>query len=74
MTKKKSELKLRTPPADFEILGCSFYTIAQEMGANIELTARAPIFFSAHDFVVTIANPDGDLITLAEYIPVLVTV
>ena len=72
MTQEKREQKIKTPPADFEILGSSFYTIAQEMGANIELTARAPIFFSAHDFVVTIAKPNGDLITLAEYIPVLV--
>jgi N-methylhydantoinase B len=71
MTEKK-ELKLKTHPADFEILGSSFYTIAQEMGVNIERTARAPIFFSAHDFVVAIAKPNGDLITMAEYIPVLV--
>jgi N-methylhydantoinase B len=72
MAKEKRELKLKTPPADFEILGSSFYTIAQEMGVNIERTARAPIFFSAHDFVVAIAKPDGDLVSLAEYIPVLV--
>ncbi len=71
MTEKK-DLKLKTHPADFEILGSSFYTIAQEMGVNIERTARAPIFFSAHDFVVAIAKPNGDLITMAEYIPVLV--
>ena len=72
MATKKRELELKMHPADFEILGSSFYTIAQEMGANIERTARAPIFFSAHDFVVVISKPDGDLITLAEYIPVLV--
>ncbi len=72
MTTVKKELRLKTHPADFEILGSSFYTIAQEMGVNIERTARAPIFFSAHDFVVAIAKPNGDLVTMAEYIPVLV--
>ncbi len=72
MTTVKKELSLKTHPADFEILGSSFYTIAQEMGVNIERTARAPIFFSAHDFVVAIAKPNGDLVTMAEYIPVLV--
>jgi len=62
---------IKTSPADFEILASSFYTIAQEMGLNIERTAKAPIFFSAHDFVVTIAQPNGDLISITEYIPVL---
>jgi len=72
MTNEKKELKLKTSPADFEVLASSFYTAAQEMGINIERTARAPVFFSAHDYVVTINKPNGDLITLAEYIPVLV--
>lgn len=71
MKNNKKELIIKTSPADFEILASSFYTIAQEMGLNIERTAKAPIFFSAHDFVVAIAQPNGDLISIAEYIPVL---
>ena len=63
--------RMKTSPADFEILASCFYTISQEMGINIERTAKSPIFFSAHDFVVVIARPDGDLISIAEYIPVL---
>ena len=72
MTRVKKELIMKTSPADFEVLASSFYTAAQEMGINIERTAKAPVFFSAHDYVVTINKPNGDLITLAEYIPVLV--
>ena len=72
MTKEKKELKLKTPPADFEILGSSFYTIAQEMGVNVERTARSPIFYSAHDFVTALTKPNGDAIALAEYMPGLV--
>ena len=69
---EKKDLELTTPPADFEILASSFYTIAQEMGLNIERTAKSPVFFSAHDYVVTINKIDGDIISMAEYIPVLV--
>jgi N-methylhydantoinase B len=63
--------ELRTDPADFSVLVSAMFTIAREMGKNMERTARAPIYFSAHDFVTTIVNKDHELVALAEYIPVL---
>lgn len=64
--------KLRTDPADFTVLTNAMFTIAREMGKNMERTARAPVYFSAHDFVTTIVSKDYELVALAEYIPVLV--
>ena len=63
---------MRTAPADFEVLASSFYTVTREMGLTMERTARSPIFFASHDFVSAILTPEGELISLAEYIPVLV--
>jgi len=48
------------------------FTIAREMGKNMERTARAPIYFSAHDFSTTLLTLDCELLALAEYIPVLI--
>lgn len=64
--------QLKTPPADFSVLVSAIYTIAREMGKNMERTARAPIYFSAHDFAPTIVTMDFELLALAEYIPVLI--
>lgn len=63
--------QLRTDPADFMVLTSAMFTIAREMGKNMERTARAPVYFSAHDFVTTIVSKDYELVALAEYIPVL---
>lgn len=63
---------LKTEPADFSVLLSSVFTIAREMGLNMERTARAPIYYSAHDFTTSILNLDCEIVALAEYIPVLV--
>ena len=64
--------QLKTDPADFSVLVSAMFTVAREMGKNMERTARAPIYFSAHDFVTTIVTLDCELLALAEYIPVLI--
>lgn len=64
--------KMRVKPADFAVLTSAVFTIAREMGVNMERTARAPIYFSAHDFCTSILTLKGELVALAEYIPVLV--
>jgi len=71
MTQEKT-YRLQTNPADFSVLVSAMFTIAREMGANMERTARAPIYFSAHDFATTIVTLDFELLALAEYIPVLI--
>lgn len=71
-TENSTPFKLQTDPADFSVLVSAMYTVAREMGKNMERTARAPIYFSAHDFVTTIVTLDGELLALAEYIPVLI--
>lgn len=68
----RTTFKLITPAADFAILASSFYNIAQQMGLTMQRTARSPIFFASRDFICAILTPDGELISMAEYIPVLV--
>ena len=68
----KGTLKLRTSPADFEILASSFFSIAREMGLIMERTARSPIYFSSRDFISTTLTPQGELISMAQYVPLLV--
>ena len=63
--------KMKTDPADFSVLTSAVFTIAREMGLNMERTARAPIYFSAHDFCTSLLNIDAEIVALAEYIPVL---
>ncbi len=65
------DFQLQTDPADFTVLTSAMFTVAREMGKNMERTARAPVYFSAHDFVTTIVSRDYELVALAEYIPVL---
>jgi len=69
---QEKAFQLKTNPADFTVLVSAMFTIAREMGKNMERTARAPIYFSAHDFVTTIVTKDQELLALAEYIPVLI--
>ena len=64
--------KLQTDPADFSVMVSAMFTIAREMGKNMERTARAPIYYSAHDFTTTLLTMDCELLALAEYIPVLI--
>jgi N-methylhydantoinase B len=71
MSQEKT-FKLQTSPADFSVLVSSVFTIAREMGKNMERTARAPIYYSAHDFTTTLLTLDYELLALAEYIPVLI--
>jgi N-methylhydantoinase B len=71
MSQEKT-FKLQTKPADFSVLVSAMFTIAREMGKNMERTARAPIYFSAHDFSTTLLTLDCELLALAEYIPVLI--
>lgn len=68
----KTTFNPRTAPADFEILASRFFSIAREMGLIMERTARSPIYFSSRDFISTTLTPKGELISLAQYIPVLV--
>lgn len=67
----KDPYQIRVKPADFSVLTSAVFTIAREMGLNMERTARAPIYFSAHDFCTSILSKDAELVALAEYIPVL---
>jgi len=53
---KEKEFKLKTNAADFSVLLSGIFTIAREMGLNMERTARAPIYYSAHDFTNAILN------------------
>lgn len=69
---ERPEFRPTTPPADFTILASSFYNITQQMGLTMQRTARSPIFFASRDFICSILTPGGELISLAEYIPVLV--
>ncbi|MFH0812027.1 MAG: hydantoinase B/oxoprolinase family protein [Pseudomonadota bacterium] len=62
---------MKTEPADFSVLLSSIFTVSREMGLNMERTARAPIYFSAHDFTTAILNVECEIVALAEYIPVL---
>lgn len=71
MSQEKT-FKMQTNPADFSVLVSAMFTIAREMGKNMERTARAPIYFSAHDFSTTLLTLDCELLALAEYIPVLI--
>lgn len=64
--------ELRIEPVDFAVLTSAVGTIAREMGVNMERTAKSPVYFSAHDFCTSILTLDGELVALAEYIPVLV--
>ena len=68
----KAAFKLVTPPADFAILASSFYNVTQQMGLTMQRTARSPIFFASRDFICAILTPNAELISMAEYIPVLV--
>ena len=69
---QRNTFELRTNPADFSVMVSGMFTIAREMGKNMERTARAPIYFSAHDFSTTLLTLDCELLALAEYIPVLI--
>ncbi len=69
---QENTFELQTKPADFSVLVSAMFTIAREMGKNMERTARAPIYFSAHDFSTTLLTLDCELLALAEYIPVLI--
>ncbi len=69
---EERQFELKTAPADFSVLVSAMFTIAREMGKNMERTARAPIYFSAHDFSTTLLTLDCELLALAEYIPVLI--
>jgi N-methylhydantoinase B len=71
MTQQRA-FKMETHPADFTILVSALFTIARQMGVNMERTARSPVYFSAHDFVTAIITKDMEMLALAEYIPVLV--
>jgi len=53
---------LKTEPADFSVLLSSIFTVSREMGLNMERTARAPIYFSAHDFTTAILNLDCEML------------
>lgn len=68
----KSVFKAKTPAADFEILASRFYTITREMGLSMERTARSPVYFAAHDFTSAILTLEAELISMAEYIAILV--
>jgi N-methylhydantoinase B len=69
---EKNTFKMETHPADFTILVSALFTIARQMGINMERTARSPVYFSAHDFVTAIITKEMEMLALAEYIPVLV--
>lgn len=71
-TMREKTFQLKTNPADFTVLVSAMFTVAREMGKNMERTARSPIYFSAHDFVTTIVTKNHELLALAEYIPVLI--
>lgn len=65
-----TEFEFKSHPADFEILYSAIKNFTLEMGITMERTARAPIYFAAHDFSTAIFDRDGNLVTLSEYIPI----
>jgi len=65
-----TEFKFRSHPADFEILYSAIKNFTLEMGITMERTARAPIYFAAHDFSTAIFDSEGNLVSLSEYIPI----
>jgi N-methylhydantoinase B len=67
-----NSFEIITPVADFSILASSFYNISQQMGLTMQRTARSPLFYASRDFICAILTPYGELISMAEYIPVLV--
>jgi len=65
-----TEFKLKSHPADFECLNSAFRNITLQMGISMERSARSPIYYSAHDFSTAIVDKEGNLVTLAEYVPI----
>jgi len=64
------EFKLKTHPADFEIIYSGIRSVTLEMGITMERTARAPIYFAAHDFSTAVFDGEGKLVSLSEFIPI----
>ena len=64
-------MELHVDISDFTVLATALGTIAREMGKNMERTARGPLYSFGHDFATSLVGRDGELLALAEHIPVL---
>lgn len=60
----------RVDPITAEVVGNAFQTIAEEMGAALIRSAYSTNIKERRDCSCAIFSPDGDLIALAEHIPV----
>lgn len=71
MREDLSELKLQTPPAEFTVLTSAIFNAVEQMSVNMERTARAPIYFSAHDYVTSFTTRNYESIAVASGLPIL---
>ncbi len=51
------------------IIDSAMVAICREMGVNVQKTANSTIFSEAEDFTCALANPEGQMISVAEFCP-----
>ena len=51
------------------IIDSAMVAICREMGVNVQKTAYSTIFSEAEDFTCALANPEGEMISVAEFCP-----
>ncbi len=51
------------------IIDSAMVAICREMGVNVQKTAYSTIFSEAEDFTCALANPDGEMIAVADFCP-----
>ena len=54
---------------NLNIIESAMVAIAREMGINVQKTAYSTIFSEAEDFTCALANPDGEMIAVADFCP-----
>lgn len=54
---------------NLNIIESAMVAISREMGINVQKTAYSTIFSEAEDFTCALANPDGEMIAVADFCP-----
>lgn len=54
---------------NLNIIESAMVAITREMGINVQKTAYSTIFSEAEDFTCALANPDGEMIAVADFCP-----
>ncbi len=54
---------------NLSIIESAMVAITREMGINVQKTAYSTIFSEAEDFTCALANPDGEMIAVADFCP-----